>query len=283
VPTALISGASTGIGRATALMLARERWTVLAGVRDPKAGERLSADSRGSDLGGSLIPLTLDITDAGEVTQAVEVVSEHVDGGALDALVNNAGIGLSGPLELIPIDDLRRQFEVNLFGHVALTQALLPALRLGRGRIVFVSSIGGRIVVPFSAPYGASKHALEAVGDSLRVELRSSGIQVTLVEPGSVATPIWDKSRLESERIVVPATLQGEYGRVAGAMDRVIERTGRRGMPADRVASTIVKALCAKRMRSRYLVGADARGMVLARALLPDVAFDWVMRRGLGV
>src|SRR6202030_422454 len=143
---------------------------------------------------------------------------------------NNAGIGVGGPLELVTAEDLRRQFEVNVFAQVAVTQALLPALRRAGGRIVFVSSVGGRVSMAFTAPYAASKHAIEAFGDALRVELHSSGVQVALVEPGSVATPIWDKSRAEAERVSIPEELQGAYGHVPAAMDKVLEDTARRGV-----------------------------------------------------
>src|SRR6185437_14156306 len=134
--------------------------------------------------------------------------------GRLDALVNNAGIGVGGPLELIGIDDVRRQLDVNVVGQVAVTQALLPALRAARGRIVFLSSVGGRVAMAFTAPYAASKHAIEAIGDALRVELATSNVQVALIEPGSVATPIWDKARETGDQLTVPPELQKEYGRV---------------------------------------------------------------------
>ena len=156
MPTVLITGASTGIGRATALRLAGSGWTVLAGVRKAADGEALKADG-----GERIVPIELDVTDAAQIAAAVA----EVDGrGRLDALVNNAGIGFGGPLELVPIDDLRNQFEVNVLGPVALTQALLPALRRARGRILFISSVGGRVAMAFTAPYAASKHAIEAIG-----------------------------------------------------------------------------------------------------------------------
>jgi NAD(P)-dependent dehydrogenase (short-subunit alcohol dehydrogenase family) len=300
VPLALITGASTGIGRATALRLAAGGWTVFAGVREAAAGERLLADadaaggaSAGSGTGGRLIPLQLEVTDAAQIATArarveeeAAVASSSGGGGSrsgLDALVNNAGIGIGGPLELISADDLREQFEVNVFAQVAVTQALLPALRRARGRIVFVSSIGGRVAMPFTAPYAASKHAIEAFGDTLRVELRSSGVTVALVEPGSVATPIWDKSRAEAERVVIPAELQEAYGRVPAAMGKALEDTARRGVPPEQVAATIERALSAPRMKARYVIGRDARAMLIARRVLPDLVFDRVARRVLGV
>jgi NAD(P)-dependent dehydrogenase (short-subunit alcohol dehydrogenase family) len=297
MPLALITGASTGIGRASALRLAANGWTVLAGVRDPAAGEQLVADAGTSAAhaagtpgsAGSVIALTLDVTDAAQVAAARERVDQEAarlgasSRGGLDALVNNAGIGVGGPLELVTAEDLRRQFEVNVFAQVAVTQALLPALRRAGGRIVFVSSIGGRVAMAFTAPYAASKHAIEAFGDALRVELRSSGVRVALVEPGSVATPIWDKSRAEAERVVIPPELQAAYGHVPAAMDKVLEDTARRGVPPEQVAETIERALSEPRMKARYIVGGDARAMLIARRLLPDLVFDRVARRALGV
>jgi NAD(P)-dependent dehydrogenase (short-subunit alcohol dehydrogenase family) len=196
--------------------------------------------------------------------------------------VNNAGIGIGGPLELISLEDLRRQFEVNVFGQLAVTKAMLPALRRARGRILFISSIGGRVPMAFTAPYAASKHAIEAFGDTLRVELHNSGVQVALIEPGSIATPIWDKGREEAEKLTIPPELQEHYGHVPGAIEKVLEETSSRGIPAEKVAETIERALRARRMRARYLVGLDARAMLAARTLLPARVFDRVVLRRLG-
>ena len=284
MPSALITGASTGIGEATALRLAGAGWTVLAGVRSDEDGTRLVA----KDSSGRIEPVILDVTDFEQIRKAAGRVSELGAGGEgspgrLDALVNNAGIGYGGPLELLHPDDLRKQFEVNVLGQVAVTQALLPALRAAHGRIVFMSSVGGRVAMAFTAPYAASKHAIEALGDALRVELASSNVQVALVEPGSVATPIWDKARETGDQVVVPPQLQKEYGKVPAAMDKALQDTAKRGVPAEQVAQTIERALSARRMRSRYVVGRDARAMILARGLLPDHVFDRVAKRVLGV
>jgi NAD(P)-dependent dehydrogenase (short-subunit alcohol dehydrogenase family) len=276
VSTVLITGASTGIGRATTLHLARAGWTVLAGVRKPDDGDALVADG-----GERVAPIVLDVTEPAQIAAAVERVEGH--GGRLDALVNNAGIGYGGPLELLPIGDLRNQLEVNVLGPVALTQALLPALRRARGRVVLVSSIGGRVAMAFTAPYAASKHAIEAIGDALRVELRSSHVQVTLIEPGSVATPIWDKGRAQGDGLGVPPELIDQYGHVPAAMDKVLRDTERRGVPPEQVAKTIERALTARRMKARYVIGRDARAMLIAKRLLPDHAYDRVARRALGV
>jgi NAD(P)-dependent dehydrogenase (short-subunit alcohol dehydrogenase family) len=283
----LVTGASTGIGRATSLRLAASGWSVFAGVRDPGAGEQLAAAAGGA--GGGLTPLTLDVTDSAQVAHAAEFVREQTaaagpsPNGRLDALVNNAVVGGGGPLEIVGIQQLREQFEVNVFGQVAVTQALLPAVRSARGRIVLVSSIGGRVAAPFLAPYGASKHAIEAIGDALRVELRSSNIRVSLVEPGSVKTPIWAKARTDAEGVQIPSELEPEYGRVPAAMARVIADTERRDVSPERVAATIERALDSRRPRSSYLVGADAYATVLARALLPSEVFDRLVSRALGV
>jgi NAD(P)-dependent dehydrogenase (short-subunit alcohol dehydrogenase family) len=258
---------------------------VLAGVRDPAAGERLVREAGAAS--GQVVPVTLDVTDAEQIAQVRAHVDELGEAGSapgrLDALVNNAGIGVGGPLELIAPEDLRRQLDVNVLGQIAVTQAMLPALRRANGRIVFLSSIGGRVAMAFTAPYAASKHAIEAIGDALRVELRTSGVQVALVEPGSVATPIWDKARVEGEQLTVPESLQREYGHVPAAMNKALKDTADRGVPPEQVAQTIERALTARRMKARYLVGRDARAMVFVRRLLPDLVFDRLARRALGV
>lgn len=286
VSLALVTGASTGIGRATALRLCAAGWTVLTGVREPGAGEALVQEAAAPER---LLPLILDVTRPEQVQAAAARVAE-LDGaarggapGRLGALVNNAGIGIGGPVELISDEDLRRQFDVNVFGPLALTRALLPALRAADGRVVFVSSIGGRVAMPFTAPYAASKHAVEAFADALRVELATSGVQVALIEPGSVATPIWEKAGADAQGMDIPLELSAEYGRVPAAMTKSLQDTGRRGVPPEQVAEVIEGALCARRMRGRYLVGRDARAMLIAKRLLPDRTFDRVAARALGV
>jgi NAD(P)-dependent dehydrogenase (short-subunit alcohol dehydrogenase family) len=282
VPLALVTGASTGIGRATTLRLAGDGWTVLAGVRGEAAAEALRDAAAAARE--RVQPVTLDVTDAAQIAAAARRVEELAPAGAgLDALVNNAGIAVGGPVELLSMDDLTRQFEVNVFGQVAVTQALLPALRSARGRLVFLSSIGGRVATPYIAPYQASKHAIEAFADALRIELVSSGVQVALIEPGSVATPIWDKGRAEADRLQIPPELEPQYGSIPAAMEKVLEDTARRGVPPEQVAATIAAALRAERMRPRYVIGRDAKAMLALKALLPDRAFDRVVRRALGV
>jgi NAD(P)-dependent dehydrogenase (short-subunit alcohol dehydrogenase family) len=282
MPTALITGASTGIGQATALRLAKAGWTVLAGVRNDEAGARLADEAPA----GRVLALNLDVTDFQQIKEAAGRVAELAGDsapGRLDALVNNAGVGFGGPLELIHPDDLRTQFDVNVLGQVAVTQALLPALRAAHGRIVFLSSVGGRVAMAYTAPYGASKHAIEALGDALRVELSTSGVQVALIEPGSVATPIWDKARQTSDKLTIPSELQQQYGHVPAAMDKALQDTAKRGVPPDQVAQTIERALAARRMKARYVIGSDARAMIAAKRLLPAHLFDRLAKRALGV
>jgi NAD(P)-dependent dehydrogenase (short-subunit alcohol dehydrogenase family) len=282
VPLALVTGASTGIGRATSLALAGAGWNVLAGVRDVSAGESLAAEG----ASGRIAAVQLDVTDAGQIDAVVASLGERAGAtvaGGLDALVNNAGIGIGGPIEIVPAEDLQRQFDVNVFAQLAVTRAMLPALRRTHGRITFTSSVGGRVAMAYTAPYAASKHAIEAFADALRVELHSSRVQVALIEPGSVATPIWGKSEGELARLEIPPELQDVYGHVPAAMEKVLSDTAKRGVPPEKVAQTILGALQTRRMRSRYVVGADARVMLLASRLLPDLVFDRIARRVLGV
>src|SRR5438874_93678 len=231
----LVTGASTGCGRACALDLDRRGFRVLAGVRKDADGEALRAES------SRIEPVILDVTDQSSIDAAVKGIGDELYG-----LVNNAGITVAGPLEYLPVDEIRRQFEVNVFGHLAVTQAFLPAIRNAHGRIVFMSSVGGRVPsAPFLSPYNASKHAIESFGDALRVELAPSGIHVSLIEPGSVATPIWDKS--VSAAVALRKGLRREaaerYGAAADKTQKLAEATGRRGIPPEKVAEKVAHAL----------------------------------------
>jgi NAD(P)-dependent dehydrogenase (short-subunit alcohol dehydrogenase family) len=227
------------------------------------------------------------VTDQAQIAAAAvqvgELAARSTAGRGLDALINNAGIAIGGPVELLSDEDLRRQFDVNVFGQLAVTRAMLPALREARGRILFTSSIGGRVAMAYTAPYAASKHAIEAFADAMRVELSNSRIQIALIEPGSVATPIWDKGRGEAERLEIPPELQAQYGAVPAALEKALADTARRGVPPEQVAETIEKALTVRRMRARYLVGRDAQAMLALKRLLPDRLFDRFVHRALGV
>jgi NAD(P)-dependent dehydrogenase (short-subunit alcohol dehydrogenase family) len=267
----VVTGASSGIGEACALRLARGGLRVLAGVRQVADGERLR------ELGGDGIePVTLDVTDSASIAAAAELLGAE----PLRALVNNAGIAVSMPLELLPLEELRHQLEVNLVGQVAVTQAFLPHLRAGRGRIVNVGSIAGRSALPFLGAYAASKHGLEAVTDSLRVELRPFGIEVVIVEPGTIATPIWQKGAETFQRIAaeLPADLASLYGPRLAAFRQAAAAAGRRAEPADDVARVVEHALFAKRPKTRYVVGRDARRRARVERL-PDRLRDSVYER----
>jgi NAD(P)-dependent dehydrogenase (short-subunit alcohol dehydrogenase family) len=227
----------------------------------------------------------LDVTDAGQIVAAAERIGEAVGGRGLDGLVNNAGIAVPGPLETLPIEDFKRQIDVNLSAQVAVTQAMLPAIRAARGRIVFITSIGGLMAFPMFGAYHAAKFGLEAVGDVFRQELRPWGISVSVVEPGSIATPIWGRGDAEVDAI---ATRAGDghaqlYGEAIEAYREVARKTGERGIPPEKVAARIDHALSARRPRVRYLVGADARGQAFASRALPDRLVDWIVARVTGM
>lgn len=272
----LISGASTGIGRACALDLAARGVRVFAGVRRPEDGDALRAS--GGDL---VVPVLLDVTDVRTVAASVEAIAAANGERALSGLVNNAGIVVAGPLEFLPLDALRRSFEANVVGLLAMTQACLPLLRAGRGRIVNMSSISGRFASPLLGPYAASKFAVEALSDALRRELAPWGIPVALVEPGKVATPIWEKSAAAAQTLLdgLPDEAQRYYGADIERSKRRAKRAARTGIPAKEVAAAVHAALTAARPRTRYLVGRDARIGALMTRWLPDRLLDLYARR----
>ena len=245
----VVTGASSGIGEACALRLVRTGWRVLAGVRTAADGERLREQG--------LEPVMLDVTDAAAIAAAAERLGDD----AVDGLVNNAGIAVSMPLEFLPLDELRRQLEVNVVGQLAVTQAFLPQLRRSQGRIVNVGSIAGRSSLPFLGAYAASKHALEAVTDALRVELRPFGIEVAIVEPATIATPIWTKGGENVQRLLagMPADVLTLYGERMAAFRNAAAAAARRAEPAEEVAKVVEHALTAERPKTRYVVGRDAR------------------------
>jgi NAD(P)-dependent dehydrogenase (short-subunit alcohol dehydrogenase family) len=242
----LVTGASSGIGLASALRLARAGWHVYGGVRTDADAAALREQG--------IEPIELDVTDAEQVAAAAETV-----GAELHGLVDNAGIAIAAPLELVPLEELRHQLEVNVVGQVAVLQALLPALRRAGGRLVLMGSIGGRSALPFLGPYAASKHALEAIADSLRIELRPLGITVSIVEPGSIATPIWRKgvTRADELREGFDDERAAVYAPAVARMREVALSRGP-GADPDEVAKAVEHALTAARPKARYLVGRDA-------------------------
>ena len=276
----LITGASSGIGAACALELDRLGWRVFAGVRSQQDGRRLAEKAS-----ARLTPLGIDVTDPACIAEAARILAEAAGPAGLAGLVNNAGIAVAGPWELLPLDDLRRQLEVNVIGQVAVTQAFLPLIRAARGRIVFMGSVSGRVASPYIGPYAASKHALEALADSLRVELRPWGIRVSILEPGSVQTPIWGKARADADRLTrqMPPAGEGLYGDQIERIRVATERIAARGMPVERVVRAVVHALSARRPRTRYPLGGDTRRFLILSKFLPDRVRDWLLRRALGL
>jgi NAD(P)-dependent dehydrogenase (short-subunit alcohol dehydrogenase family) len=277
---ALISGASTGIGKACALALAERGWRVFAGVR--KEGDREAL--RDADASGAVQPVMLDVTDQASIDAAVAFVRANLaDSAMLAALINNAGIVVASPGEMVPIDLLREQFEVNTFGAVALTQAALPMLREARGRIICVSSISGRIAFPMLGPYAGSKFALGALMDSMRVELAETGVQVSLIEPGSVATPIWDKARDAFSGMVDdwPDDAKQRYGDLLTAIRASSAEKSASAMPVETVVDEVLHALSAKRAPAHRVIGPSTRWEFRIMRCLPWRWRDGLIRWGL--
>jgi NAD(P)-dependent dehydrogenase (short-subunit alcohol dehydrogenase family) len=270
----VITGASTGIGAAAAERLARDGFLVFAGVRSDADAARVEA------LHANVRSVRLDVTDAASIAAAVNSVTDA--NVPLLGLVNNAGIAVAGPLEFLPPGLLRRQFEVNFFGALAVTQAFLPLLRPARGRIVFVGSISGRLSVPFIAPYSTSKFALRAAADALRIELVPAGIAVSLIEPSSVKTPIWQKGRDSKADLLaaLPPEALDVYREQIEAVYATTEGEERDAMPVEIVSDAIAHALTSPKPRANYLLGKRARaGAILA--LLPASLRDRAVRRSM--
>ena len=265
--TVLVTGASSGIGRACVLRLVREGFRVFAGVRKP-------AD-RGVLAGPHIHPVVLDVTDRDAIEKAVGAVKNESADEGLFGLVNNAGIGEAGPIEYIPLQDVKHQFEVNVFGQIAVTQAFLPLIRQAGGRIVNIGSVGGRITMPFGGILCGSKSAFASLTEALRLELRPWGIYVCLIEPAMISTPAVDKTSAEGRKLL--ATLPPEGARQYSTMFRdfmdLAMRREKEGSPPDVVASVVLRALTDRAPKTRYPVGKNA--MLLTRlARLPDALLD---------
>jgi NAD(P)-dependent dehydrogenase (short-subunit alcohol dehydrogenase family) len=275
----LITGASTGIGAGCAVGLARRGYSVYAGVRKPADGQRLVAEA-----GQGLVPVILDVTRAETIAATYKTLEEALGKRGLDALFNNAGISLAGPIEFLSLDDLRRQLEVNVVGQVAVTQAFLPLLRKARGRIITTGSVGGFVATPFLAAYNMSKYAMEAFADALRVELKPQGIEVVLLQPAAIATEIWDKGSEAAEPYTKnpPPGFTELYGGFLAGVQKFVAEGKERGHPPQVVLDAVVHALESSKPRTRYIMG---QGATLRRVLrrLPDRLRDRVLLSALGV
>lgn len=276
----LVTGSSSGIGRSTALHLDRRGFRVLAGVRKDADAEEIRLVA-----GDRLEPVHIDVSDPDSIEWCLKTVTD-ITGGTLHGLVNNAGITVNGPMETVPVDRLREQMEVNLIGQVAVTQAFLPLLREAGGRIVFVGSVAGRApAFPFLGPYSASKWALEAVVDALRVELKPWGLGVSMIEPGSIDTRIWEKGFSTFDALLesLPSDTRPIYEPSLRRGLRVTQAVERRGRQPIDVARKIEHALTARRPRARYLVGKDALFRARIERLIPTRLRDRLYRSVLGI
>lgn len=275
---AVVTGASSGIGLATTQELARRGFHVLAGVRKQQDADRLA--------GENVEPVIVDITDEAQVTALAERARNDPQGRPLGALVNNAGVALNAPVEAIPLAEWRRHFDVNFFGHVALTQALLPALIAGGdGRLINVSSIGGRIALPTYGAYAAAKFALEGFSDVLRREVARLGVKVIVIEPGNITTPMLAKGVAIMNELT--ATMSDDqharYGDLVAAIHKQAEGQAGIGIEPLRAAKVIANAIGSRRPRTRYLVGRDAKLLAGASSLLSDHMLDRLVARSLGL
>ncbi|WP_229685829.1 SDR family NAD(P)-dependent oxidoreductase [Longimycelium tulufanense] len=281
----LVTGASTGLGQASALRLAAAGFTVYAGVRSQANGARLAAESR------NIRPVLLDVTSNESIRLAGKLVREQTGEAGLHGLVNNAGICVSAPMECVPLDELRAELEVNLIGTVAVTQEFLPLLRMRpvdgaalAGRIVNVCSGVGRVAAPFLGPYAASQFAKEGVSDALRRELAPLSVSVSVVEPGAIMTPIWDKVADTARRVLIaaPDGVANSYRQMFESFVALNEKRARDSKTKpEAVASAVGHAMTARRPRTRYRVGPDSWGATVAARMLPDRLLDAVIRREL--
>ncbi len=277
--TVLITGCSSGIGKATARLLAAEGFRVLAGARKQEDAEALA------DAGlPNLEPILLDVTSNNAVAKVVESLKTSCPEG-LYALVNNAGVGLPAALELSTLDEVRNLFEVNTIAPLRIIQSCLPLLRQAGGRIVNMSSMNGTMALPMVGAYSASKFALEAFSDTLRIELRPWKIPVTLIRPGQVRTSIFDKAgeALEKRRREIPEPLKEGYEKMYARAAKFNRRGTQSPTSPEKVARVVLQALTAKHPSPRYHVGRDAHGMRLFNTIVPQRLIDRLLARAMGV
>ncbi len=275
---AVVTGASSGMGLATAEELARRGFHVLAGVRKQEDADRIA--------GESIEPVIVDITDEQQVAALSDRVTSDPRGRSLGALVNNAGVAINAPAETIPLAEYRRHFDVNFFGHVAVVQTLLPALIAdGDARLVNISSIGGRVAFPTYGAYAASKFALEGFSDVLRREVARQGVKVIVIEPGTVATPMWDKGIATMDQLAdeMTADQHARYDDLVAAMQKQARQQAGSGTTPFQAAKVIADAIQSPKPRTRYLVGRDAKLLAGMTGLLSDHIVDRFVARNLGI
>ena len=275
----VISGASTGIGEATATRLATKGFRVFAGVRKDSDAEKLRSQSL-----PNLVPIKLDVTDRETIDAAYAEIRDAVGNAGIVGLFNNAGVSWGGPLEFEDMAEIRELFDTNVFGVLEMTQAFMPLVRRGHGRIICTGSIGGRVASPFVGIYSASKAAVQSLCQSLRLELRPWGIKVICIEPGSIATPIWEKGmdKFAAEIAKMPDQARDYYGPLVPKLQALTEQQAKRAIPPSKVAAVVEHALTTAHPRPRYLVGNDAYAMSTLERI-PDRARDALMARVIGI
>jgi NAD(P)-dependent dehydrogenase (short-subunit alcohol dehydrogenase family) len=266
MPTVLVTGAARGIGRSIANHLAGAGWDVIAGVRSESDAAAIAKEDP-----QRVSAVILDVTDAGHIAALANAVPER-----LDAVVNNAGIVVSGPMEVVSPEDWRKQLEVNVIGQLAVTQAVLPALRKARGRIVFISSVNGKLSMPMVGVYSASKFALEAAADALRLELTPWGISVSLIEPAQTDTDMWRTadSVLEGDVAALTPEHRRLYAKHIAGMKKFIPASQRIAVAPEKVSAVVENALTARRPRARYPVGLGPKLQIALLTNLPSVVRD---------
>lgn len=276
----VVTGASSGIGRASTKALIGQGFSVFASVR-----KSADAQSLRDEFGDAVTPIEFDVTDGEAIAAAAKTVREAIGSDTLAGLVNNAGVAVPGPVMHLPIDDLRQQFEINVFGVIAVTQAFLPLLGASRnppgppGRIVNISSISGKLVVPFLGAYAGSKHALEALSDAMRRELMLYGIDVVIVEPGAIKTPIWDKAEAED----VSEYAKTDYASLLEKFQAAMVEQGRNGLEVEEVTRVVLEAMTVDKPRSRYPIpNQQWMGWRIPR-LIPDRWLDNRIAQQLGL
>jgi NAD(P)-dependent dehydrogenase (short-subunit alcohol dehydrogenase family) len=272
----VVTGASTGIGEATTRRLSSLGFDVFAGVRKDDDADK--ARSNGVKA------VKLDVTDQASIESARDEVEAALGGQHFAGLVNNAGVAISGPIEFISPEELTRQLDINVVGQVRVTQAFMKLLRRDRGRVVNISSIGGRMALPLVGPYNASKFALEGLSDSLRREVRGQGIEVVVVEPGAIKTPIWGKGNEAADAMLADAPPEAEelYGDLIRALRaETVKIEEERGLPPEEVAKVVGEAMTARKPKTRYLVGRDAKLRAAMAKRLPDRVMDSLIARTL--
>jgi NAD(P)-dependent dehydrogenase (short-subunit alcohol dehydrogenase family) len=287
IKSIVITGCSSGFGLESALTLAVRGWKVFATVRKEADREQLLIQAAQHGCKDTLIPLLCDITKADEITRLVQQVRECLVEGAVEgslprlhALLNNAGTAYGGPMELLPLDDLRAQFEINVFAHVAVTQAFLPMLKAGHGTIINVSSVGARLATPITGAYNASKAALEVISDAWRIELHPFDVRVVLIEPASSPTRIWETS-MQRAALSIGQYRGGPYERLLYISEKMVKRSSKQGFPASLFAEMVARILEDRYLHARYVIPRKYAFPLYLRRIVPDRLWDYLVRRTL--